>query len=570
MRYQIIHRRKEIVYEIGNPLKVRYVYFFFLVISMFLASAAMADEYVFERKWGSQGAGNGQFYNPRGVAVDASGIVYVADLSNYRIQNFNSSGTYITQWGSFGSGDGKFYTLHGAAVDASGNVYVADTKNYRIQKFNSSGTYITQWGSYGSGDGKFSDPYGVAVDSSGNVYVADTKNDRIQKLNSSGSYMTQWGSWGSGEGQFNNPWGVAVDSLGNVYVADTLNHRVQKFNSSGTYITQWGSWGTGDGQFRSPSGVAVDSSGNVYVADTTNNRIQKFTYIKPTNPPSRLNAKATSSSSIVLTWNDNSNNEDGFRIERKPGSCGSANPWLQIATKGPNATTHISSGLTSNTNYSYRVRAYNAGDNSAYSNCASTKTALTGTPKAPKDLNATSTTTSQIRLIWTDSSTDETSFKVYRKIGTGPWSLLATKGAGVKSHIDKTASENAASNTYNYYVTACNTNGCSPSTNYAVVPYQPANLTATPASSSTIKLKWTDKSNNETGFQVFRKTGACSSTNAWSMIKTTGANITSCADAGLTSGMTYSYKVRAFKKSSSQPYAYGYSSFSNCQSATMP
>lgn len=90
------------------------------------------------------------------------------------------------------------------------------------------------------------------------------------------------------------------------------------------------------------------------------------------------------------------------------------------------------------------------------------------------------------------------------------------------------------------------------------------------ASAGKVDLTWEDKSSNETGFQIYRKSGGCSSTNSWGVIETTEGNITTYSNTGLSSGTTYSYKVRAYKKSSAQPYAYGYSLFSNCSSATTP
>ena len=286
--------------------------------------------------------------------------------------------------------------------------------------------------------------------------------------------------------------------------------------------------------------------------------------------PLSLIAKPTSSSSIVLTWKDNSNNETGFKIERKTGACDSANEWAQIVTKEANVKTHSNTRLTANTTYSYRVRAYNTGGNSSYSKCASAKTALSGTPKAPRNLNATSISGSEIKLIWTDNSTNEASFKVYRRVGTGTWSLLATKDTNIVSHTDTTAAGNTARTAYSYYVKACNSSGCSPTTNYAVVPYKPTSLRATAVSSRKINLKWEDESSNETGFQIERKNGSCLSTNSWSKIKTAGQNITSCSNTGLASGKTYSYRVRAYRKSSAMPYAYGYSLYSKCKSATTP
>jgi tripartite motif-containing protein 71 len=128
--------------------------------------------------WGSLGTGNGQFNQPVATAVDASGNVYVVDVSNERIQEFTGTGTYLRQWGSLGSGNGQFNGPGAIAVDSFGNVYVTDIGNYRIQKFTSSGTYLTQWGSYGTGNGQFgAGLFGVAVDSSGNVNVADSVNN---------------------------------------------------------------------------------------------------------------------------------------------------------------------------------------------------------------------------------------------------------------------------------------------------------------------------------------------------------------------------------------------------------
>ncbi|MFC2019730.1 SBBP repeat-containing protein [Chloroflexota bacterium] len=86
-------------------------------------------------KWGSQGSGDGQFDQPSGVAVDASGNVYVTGWANQRIQKFDSDGNFITKWGSQGAGDGQINGQNGVAVGPSGNVYIADSGNNRIQVF---------------------------------------------------------------------------------------------------------------------------------------------------------------------------------------------------------------------------------------------------------------------------------------------------------------------------------------------------------------------------------------------------------------------------------------------------
>ncbi len=93
-----------------------------------------------DRKWGGYGTANGQFKNPASVATDGAGNVYVADSGNHRIQKFGPSGTFIAKWGrnggagSSGSGNGEFYNPTGIAT-AGSDVYVADSGNNRVQKF---------------------------------------------------------------------------------------------------------------------------------------------------------------------------------------------------------------------------------------------------------------------------------------------------------------------------------------------------------------------------------------------------------------------------------------------------
>jgi sugar lactone lactonase YvrE len=248
-----------------------------------------------------------RFNTPTGVAVDSAGTVYVADDGNHRIRKITPGGTVSTLAGSgtagYAEGTGtsaQFNQPRGVAVDSAGNVYVADDGNHRIRKITPGGTVSTLAGSgtagYAEGTGtnaQFNNPRGIAVDSAGNVYVGDQMNHRIRKITPGGTVSTLagTGTYGNVDGpgtsaKFNRPYGVAVDSAGNVYVAGNINQRIRKITPDGTVSTLAGSGTLGylDGpgssaQFNQPRGVAVDSAGNVYVADTYNNLIRKITFV---------------------------------------------------------------------------------------------------------------------------------------------------------------------------------------------------------------------------------------------------------------------------------------------------
>jgi tripartite motif-containing protein 71 len=151
----------------------------------------------FITKWGTAGTADGELNNPNGIAIDVDNNVYITDTGNNRIQKFDSSGNFITKWGTAGTADGELQLSKdfgndrpaGIAIDSESNVYVTDVANSRIQQFDSSGNFITKWGelfivgeSSGDANGKFYEPRGITTDTLGNVFVADTQNNRIQKF----------------------------------------------------------------------------------------------------------------------------------------------------------------------------------------------------------------------------------------------------------------------------------------------------------------------------------------------------------------------------------------------------
>jgi titin len=171
--------------------------------------------------------------------------------------------------------------------------------------------------------------------------------------------------------------------------------------------------------------------------------------------PTGLSAAAASSSEISLTWTDNSDNEDGFKIERKT----SGGTFAEVATVLTDTTIYSDTTVSPETTYYYRIRAYNTTGDSAYSDEAHATTSAEGAvPSAPTGLSAAAASSSEISLTWTDNSDNEDGFKIERKTSGGTYSVLATVGAGITSYNNIFLSSNT---TYYYRVRAYNSLGYS-------------------------------------------------------------------------------------------------------------
>ena len=186
---------------------------------------------------------------PRGVAVDGSGNVFIADSNDSRVLMVPAGGGAQFTVGIGLNGP------NGVTVDAKGNIFIADSRNNRavVIPVNGGAQYTV-----GSG---LSDPGGVAVDGAGNVYIADTANRRVVVVPANGG-----GQYTVGSG-LRSTRDVALDKAGNLYIADNGNGRVVVVPANGgdQYTV-----GTG---LSNPSGVVLDGAGNIFISDPNNSRV---------------------------------------------------------------------------------------------------------------------------------------------------------------------------------------------------------------------------------------------------------------------------------------------------------
>ncbi len=245
------------------------------------------------------GTNSARFWSPFGIALDGSGNIYVADTGNNTIRKISPAGIVTTiagLAGQAGSADGvgsaaRFRNPWDVAVDNTGNVYVADMSNNTIRKITPAGavhTFAGEAGVSGNTDGwgnsaRFNNPFAVAVDGAGDVYVSDTANNAIRKITVGRVVTTLAGLPGyagntdgnGSDARFWGPQGLAVDSSGNIYVADTGNNAIRKITPMGVVTTAPAS-ADKTLALNGPGGVAVDGNGNVYVADTNDHCIRKI------------------------------------------------------------------------------------------------------------------------------------------------------------------------------------------------------------------------------------------------------------------------------------------------------
>lgn len=267
----------------------------------------------------------------------------------------------------------------------------------------------------------------------------------------------------------------------------------------------------------------------------------------PPTAPSNLTAQPVSPSEVRLRWADTSDSETGFEVERAIAAAGPFNAVQQLPA---DTETWTDAGLQASTTYYYRVRATNGAGVSPFAGPESATTETPPPPSAPTTLTAQALSSTEVRLTWVDTASNEAGFEVERATrAAGPFALARQLGANTQTWTD---SGLQPSTTYYYRVRA--TNGSGPS-NFAgpvfaetqpppiTIPNPPTLLQANAVSSSEIRISWTDRSSDEQGFIVAESR---SRNGPFTEVHRTGANSSGWTRTGLMASTTYWYEVRAF------------------------
>lgn len=216
--------------------------------------------------------GEEPFVEPVALVINSRGEVLVLDSDPGWIYRFSADGEPLDRFG--GPEKGQFFHPRGLAIDAGDNLYVTDTGGARVVVYDSQGKRQGSFGSQGQDPGQFLEPTDLAVDSRSIRYVAEAGNTRVQRIDLAGNYLGKWSI----------PRSVAHDGPHLVMLPDeTLlmtspaQHEIVRYTLEGNILGAWGGEGEKPGQFRLPVGLAIDAAGQtLYVADTFNNRLQLF------------------------------------------------------------------------------------------------------------------------------------------------------------------------------------------------------------------------------------------------------------------------------------------------------
>jgi DNA-binding beta-propeller fold protein YncE len=174
----------------------------------------------------NESTGSHRFNQPTDLALGRNGDTFVVqghtpDGGDPRVLKFDKNGKFIKTWGGKGTEPGKFAVAHGIAIDAKGLLWVADRENQRVQVFDQDGKYIREMKYAGL-------PCSLSIGAR-YVYMVNGYGGQVLRLDLDGKVLDAVGKSGKGTGEFGEAHALTVGPTGEIWVADSVNSAVQKF-----------------------------------------------------------------------------------------------------------------------------------------------------------------------------------------------------------------------------------------------------------------------------------------------------------------------------------------------------
>ncbi len=197
----------------------------------------------------------GHFRDPKGISLDPTGSIYVADTGADLLLRFNASGDSTGEVGGYGWGDFQFDMPYDVCATNGVEIYVADYNNNRIERFDRTLANVASLSTDQSNDDskRFGYPSGVAVSRLGDLFICDDENVRIVKVNTFSTVERTFGGYGEGAGSLTMPRQVAIGPSDDVYVSD--KGRIAVYDNFGNYLRS-----IGVGILHEPTGIGIDGN----------------------------------------------------------------------------------------------------------------------------------------------------------------------------------------------------------------------------------------------------------------------------------------------------------------------
>ena len=254
------------------------------------------------------------FHEPYGLAIDASGNVWIANYTGKSVTEMNSSGGVIANYNTTNVSGAGFNGPISIAIDTSGNVWIANYLGPGVTELSSSGALVAHFDSGDTTGADFAQPIAIAIDGTGGVWVVNSNNNSVTKLDTDGTVVGNFhpsgadfdlpfsvaidisgdawipnyngntitrispngdlvGKYNPSHSNFDQPGAVAIDPYGNAWITNYKGNSLTELNSGGDLVSNYN---TSAAEFDQPNALAIDASGNVWVANQTANGVTEM------------------------------------------------------------------------------------------------------------------------------------------------------------------------------------------------------------------------------------------------------------------------------------------------------